>query len=201
MVEGRADERCRLLAAAIERIPDERMETITRYFTKKGVKRISVITKNGEEGNIQVSRRELPNGMRAYLLMNTSYEMPYQAKIVLKGEKSAVELLPDTLELRGLNRDDAAENVTFWYTFAPMQCLLVLAGEEVPSLKQEPASTLMTLDDTWNIDSHTPNIFLLDYCSWQTDEKPLQGPVMQLAHGWRYGTVPMHTYGCGMSLM
>lgn len=176
LVEGRADERCRLLAAVIERIPDERMETITRYFTKKGVKRISVITKNGEEGNIQVSRRELPNGMRAYLLMNTSYEMPYQAKIVLKGEKSAVELLPDTLEMRGLNRDDAAENVTFWYTFAPMQCLLVLAGEEVPSLKQEPASTLMTLDDTWNIDSHTPNIFLLDYCSWQTDEKPLQGP-------------------------
>ena len=26
-------------------------------------------------------------------------------------------------------------------------------------------------------------------------------PVMQLAHGWGYGTVPMHTYGCGMSLM
>jgi len=179
-IDGRpaADE----IAALFDTLPsvdlsDRRlyMDNIRRFYNDHGIDRISVLSKNGEEEEIQLCRRYYPGkGYTAYLLLNLDRENGRDVSIVLEGE-DALELRVDDMELIRYPMRRENGKVILDVKFAPMESHLIIVGADLPDapmaeyLNESIPVRLFTgagATEKWRLGKDSDkNACLLEYCS------------------------------------
>jgi len=151
------------------------MERIRTYYVSNGISDVSVMSRNGEEEDIQLCRRYYADkGYKAYFFLNMDREKSLDVSIELKG-CDAVEYRPDDDILCRYPSSVSDGKITLDVHFAPMESHLIIVGDSLPEAPlAEYLSTSAEISlfsgagktEKWRLGKESdPNCCTLEYCS------------------------------------
>ncbi len=164
-INGRVDERIKKLNEKTARLPNNGKDS-RDVLCRCWVKEIEIIDKNGECGDIHVTKR-IFEGTAVYLMANQSKEKAYMVKVAFPDSHRAS--IYDAAENRTLPAYHDGKYIRL--TFEPMQSYILTADNtEDRILNAEPFNkTYLALGNDWKCTPKAPNALTLDYARYATD--------------------------------
>ncbi len=177
-IDGRPDSKLSELREKTDSlIKDD--EIIIDYFTKAGLKNISVTDSEGEIKQLRICSRKIPGG-KVYFIHNQNRYGSYKAFLKLKGEYNAVSLSLEDMSINRLKTRKTDDGMIVSLDFAPMQSYVILTGEDLPEVRASKSlGTVKPLElkDSWIVEKSDLNALTLDYVSYSIDGgKTFEGP-------------------------
>lgn len=162
-INGRGDERIKALTEKTVRLPKEGKASHD-VLLRCGVKEIEVLDKNGECGDIHVTKR-IFEGEAVYLLANQSKEKSYCTRVSFPDSERA--MMYDAVENRTLPVYRNGKYITL--TFDPMQSYILTVdnGEKAAESCIPFNKTYLSLGNGWKYTPQAPNAVTLDYARYR----------------------------------
>ena len=147
------------------------VENLLTYARKHELQAASIVSKNGEDKDIQICCREYAeDGVKVYFIVNIDKDNSHNVTVRLK-EKDVAELCADSMTLKNIRKRCDGDYVTASLSLAPCESKLIVAREGI-SLEAEPLKTTvpvtLPLDSAtapWRVSAPEGNSFLLEFAS------------------------------------